>query len=505
MSVRPPDGSDKADGAMPPAPRRVQVDERRRLVAAALDVGNPARRSRARPEQADPRVECPIEIDLEEIRVYEGNPRRSANAKFDEIKASIRTSGIRSPLTVTRRPGEKHFIVEAGGNTRLEAIRQLWAETGDVRFRRMTVLFRPWVSETHVLAAHLSENEQRGGMTFWDKACGVVRLEAHLQEQRGHALTVRELDEAIRALGLPVNIATLAHYRFATDRLRTLGEGIPDLTGLHVKTIQPRLNQIRRYARTHAGMERDAFYEEIAEPVFVGTVIRTRGRRTAFSAEELLRSCEVALARRLGVPANALARALRSMDAPPDAEEVPAEAEEAPEPMPDAGNSDEVAHNAEVFVFDGNAPGAARTAATDSTPAASPAHALAGLSVLRSRVTDLIEAAGLATHVRISDDDMLTLRWLHEGECSASETEGAGRNVREILQVVAEIVRHDDGDADVDGASPTLAVVEKASSAELLRWLVDANDPVSEAGWEVLLAARDFALARRMSETSGDD
>jgi ParB family protein of integrating conjugative element (PFGI_1 class) len=319
-------------------PRQVPVDERRRLVAAALDVGNPAPRSRALPDHADPRVECPIEIDVEEIRPYEGNPRRSANAKFEEIKASIRTSGIRSPLTVTRRPGEKHFIVEAGGNTRLEAIRQLWAETGDVRFRRMTVLFRPWVSETHVLAAHLSENEQRGGMTFWDKACGVMRLEAHLEEQRGHALTVRDLDEAIRALGLPVNIATLAHYRFATERLQTLGEGIPDLTGLHVKTIQPRLNQLRRYARTHAGMERDAFYEEIAEPVFVGTVIRTRGRRMSFSAEEVLRSCEVALARRLGVPADALARALRSMDVPADAEEPPADAEEAPEPVPDAEN-----------------------------------------------------------------------------------------------------------------------------------------------------------------------
>ncbi|MCC7065133.1 MAG: ParB N-terminal domain-containing protein [Planctomycetes bacterium] len=497
MSVRPPDGSDKADGAMPPAPRRVQVDERRRLVAAALDVGNPARRSRALPEQADPRVECPIEIDLEEIRVYEGNPRRSANAKFDEIKASIRTSGIRSPLTVTRRPGEKHFIVEAGGNTRLEAIRQLWAETGDVRFRRMTVLFRPWVSETHVLAAHLSENEQRGGMTFWDKACGVMRLEAYLEEQRGHVLSVRELDEAIRALGLPVNIATLAHYRFATDRLQTLGEGIPDLTGLHVKTIQPRLNQLRRYARTHAGMERDAFYEEIAEPVFVGAVIRTRGR-IVFSAEEVLQSCEAALARRLGVPAEVLARTLRSMDAPNDAEEPHG-------PVLDAENANGVADTAGVSAFDGNPLVSARTPAADSTPAASRARASAGLSVLRSRVTDLVEAAGLATRLCVSEGDGLTVTWLGESDGSASGTEGASRNVREILEVVAEVVSHDDGNADADGASRTLDLVEKASSAELLRWLVDAADPVAEAGWRVLLAARDVATARRELKAPRDD
>lgn len=478
-------------------PRRVPVDERRRLVVAALDVGNPAPRSRALPDHADPRVECPIEIDIEEIRPYEGNPRRSANAKFEEIKASIRTSGIRSPLTVTRRPGEKHFVLEAGGNTRLEAIRQLWAETGDVRFRRMTVLFRPWVSETHVLAAHLSENEQRGGMTFWDKACGVMRLEAYLEEQRGHVLSVRELEEAIRALGLPMNTATLAHYRFATDRLQTLGEGIPDLTGLHVKTIQPRLNQLRRYARTHAGMERDAFYEEIAEPVFVGAVIRTRGR-IVFSAEEVLQSCEAALARRLGVPAEVLARTLRSMDTPTDAEE-------APEPVPDAENSNEAAHDAQVSVFDGNPPGAARTAATDRTPAASPAHASAGVSALRSRVTNLVEVAGLATRLCVSKGDAFTVIWLGGSDGSASEIEGASRNVREILQVVAEVVRHHDGNADVDGASRTLDVVEKASSAELLRWLVDAADPVAEAGWQVLLAAREIATARRESDTPGDD
>jgi hypothetical protein len=72
-----------------------------------------------------------IELTVDEIRPYENNPRRSANVKLDDIKESIRTSGLRSPLTVTQRPGESHFIVEAGGNTRLLALRQLWAETRD--------------------------------------------------------------------------------------------------------------------------------------------------------------------------------------------------------------------------------------------------------------------------------------------------------------------------------------------------------------------------------------
>ena len=103
---------------------KVSVDERRRLVAASLQVGNPGNNARGLAEQSEPRAECHVELTIDEIRPYEHNPRRANNAKFDDIKESIRTSGLRSPLTVTRRPSEAHFIVDAGGNTRLLALQQ---------------------------------------------------------------------------------------------------------------------------------------------------------------------------------------------------------------------------------------------------------------------------------------------------------------------------------------------------------------------------------------------
>ena len=90
--------------------QKASVDERRRLVAQSLQVGNPGNNARDLPGQADARaaegqVEHQIELNVDDIRPYENNPRRSANVKFDDIKESIRTSGLRSPLTVTRRPG----------------------------------------------------------------------------------------------------------------------------------------------------------------------------------------------------------------------------------------------------------------------------------------------------------------------------------------------------------------------------------------------------------------
>ncbi len=285
-------------------------DERRRQVAASLQVGNPGNNARDLGARLDPQADCQIDLAVDEIRTYENNPRRATNAKFDDIKESIRTSGLRSPLTVTRRPGETHFIVEAGGNTRLVALQQLWAETHDVRYRNLVVLFRPWRSESHVLTAHLIENEQRGDMTFWDKAAGMVALKGRLEDELGHALSLRPLEDALHGLGLSVNTATLAHYLFALERLRTLGNAVPSLSGLDVKTLQPRLNALKRYAQSRASISEDDLYAQIFEPVFRQVADQVR-RTQSFSVPATCEACEAALARHMGEPVEKLRDGIR--------------------------------------------------------------------------------------------------------------------------------------------------------------------------------------------------
>ncbi|MBX9606675.1 MAG: ParB N-terminal domain-containing protein [Gammaproteobacteria bacterium] len=285
-------------------------DERRRQVAASLQVGNPGNNARDLGARLDPQADCQIELAVDEIRPYENNPRRAINNKFDDIKESIRTSGLRSPLTVTRRPGETHFIVEAGGNTRLVALQQLWAETHDVRYRNLVVLFRPWRSESHVLTAHLIENEQRGDMTFWDKAAGMVALKGRLEDELGHALSLRPLEDALHGLGLSVNTATLAHYLFALERLRTLGDAVPSLSGLDVKTLQPRLNALKRYAQARASISEDELYAQVFELVFCQVAEQYR-RTQSFSVPATCEACEAALARHIGEPVEKLRDGMR--------------------------------------------------------------------------------------------------------------------------------------------------------------------------------------------------
>ena len=167
---------------------------------------------------ADPKFDCQLELAVDAIKPYERNPRRANNVKFNEIKESIRVCGIRNPLTVTRRPGDTDFIVEAGGNTRLVAIQQLWAETKEPRFQSMTVMFRPWRSESHVLTAHLIENEQRGELTFWDKATGAMALKAQLETEQGRALSMREFEEELKQLGMSANRSSLSQYASSPPR-----------------------------------------------------------------------------------------------------------------------------------------------------------------------------------------------------------------------------------------------------------------------------------------------
>jgi len=122
-------------------------------------------------------------VAVTRIQCYEGNPRRGRNPEYDRIKASILVSGLDQTLVITRRPGEENYIVQAGGNTRLEILKELFEASGDEQFHWLDCRFVEWEQESSVLLAHLRENELRGSLTFIDKARAVMAIKSLVAEE----------------------------------------------------------------------------------------------------------------------------------------------------------------------------------------------------------------------------------------------------------------------------------------------------------------------------------
>lgn len=165
-------------------------------------------------------------VTLDELRPFDHNPRTVRNPAYDEIKASIRERGLDSVPVITRRTGESHYIIYSGGNTRLSILRELYAETGEERFFRLTCRYRPWTErgELEALTGHLAENELRGGLTFIERAKAIQRAQALYEQEAGRTLSQSELARRLNADGYPVR---QSHISRMQEALRYLLPAIP--------------------------------------------------------------------------------------------------------------------------------------------------------------------------------------------------------------------------------------------------------------------------------------
>lgn len=155
-----------------------------------------------------PEVVIPVarELDIDQLRPYDRNPRHTENSKREELKESIRALGLLSPLTVTRRPTdpEDSFMIQAGGNTRLGILRELWDETRDPRFKMVMCLITPWTSEPDVYARHLAENEgeMRCELLAIDKAHAMAELKSLLEAEEKIELSQSAFVSRLNDFGL---------------------------------------------------------------------------------------------------------------------------------------------------------------------------------------------------------------------------------------------------------------------------------------------------------------
>ncbi|MBI6781837.1 ParB family protein [Pseudomonas syringae] len=218
-------------------------------ISGKLLQGSFSRSGPAVDQLPDPIVDTPMVLTLDEMKAFEQNPRTVTNAKYKEIKDSIRQRGLDHRPTVTRRPGEIKFTINNGGNTRLQILRELYSETGEDRFYRHNVLFRPWDSargEIIALTGHLSENDLRGSLMFIERAVGIESARAIYEKEAGEPISQRELVRRLTADGYPVS---QPHISKMQETVRCLLPVIPSAlySGLGKPQIE-RLLSLRKAA-----------------------------------------------------------------------------------------------------------------------------------------------------------------------------------------------------------------------------------------------------------------
>ena len=115
-----------------------------------------------------------LELLIDRIQPYEHNPRHTPNPAYDRIRDSDRIRGLDQPLIVTQRPRAVDYIVQAGGNTRLLIMKQLFEEHRGASLctgapSAPALARRVWTSCWRIFGRMIS-----GDLTFIEKARAVL-------------------------------------------------------------------------------------------------------------------------------------------------------------------------------------------------------------------------------------------------------------------------------------------------------------------------------------------
>jgi ParB family protein of integrating conjugative element (PFGI_1 class) len=161
-------------------------------------------------------------LPIGEVETYEYNPRTGNNPRYDDIRASIIADGITNPITVTRRPESSKYHPYGGGNTRLSIAKELQA-SGDTRFNTLKVIVKAWPGDANVISAHLAENENRGDISFWEKAQGVATFKKAHEKEHGAVLSTGDLGRELKSHGINFGVRVIQNFAFAVEHLSPIG------------------------------------------------------------------------------------------------------------------------------------------------------------------------------------------------------------------------------------------------------------------------------------------
>jgi ParB family protein of integrating conjugative element (PFGI_1 class) len=251
-----------------------------------------------------------IQLAVDEVLFYEKNPRRHDNPKFEEIKESIRIRGLESALYITKRPRSSQYMLARGGKTRLKALQEL-AKEDPQKWGKLDFHEIQWVSESHILAAHLVENTGREAMCFWDLAEGIATLRDQIAQELGKPISSRALPEMLSTRGLEVGKKTIWAAEFALEYLDALGSWKPKLGVKHIETIiRPRFTSLQELWLLKSPGDEDGFKSMVDQAVG-GRV----AEHSEYSPELLVSAVVVTVATAIEVTTEGMLQALHSHQA----------------------------------------------------------------------------------------------------------------------------------------------------------------------------------------------
>ena len=179
-----------------------------------------AKKSNFDTAKLDPVRPTPMVERLEQMDTYTDNPRQGENSLFDDLyDRIISQNGLMDVLNITRRPGSDKYILSAGGNTSLAALRKAFDDTNGDAYARFQALFIPYENEAKILISHIAENNQRAGLTFIESALSVIEARRYLEEEHNTTYSQRELVNAFKAEGYTLTRTNMGIYEYTVDHL----------------------------------------------------------------------------------------------------------------------------------------------------------------------------------------------------------------------------------------------------------------------------------------------
>ncbi|PJG81924.1 ParB family protein [Caviibacterium pharyngocola] len=199
--------------------RNKKDEARMNAIARGLNVAPMSAQAAPQPETLlnYPSNEQYITVTLDKLRPYEHNPRKTRNPNFEAIKESIRRRGLDHKPNITRRPGEDFYIIADGGNTRIQALKELFTETQDTRFWSISCHYKPWKgeyadsveAELDLLIGHLIENDTRADLSFIEKALGILQAKEYYEKKLTKELSARDLSTQLEIDGYIISHALI--------------------------------------------------------------------------------------------------------------------------------------------------------------------------------------------------------------------------------------------------------------------------------------------------------